>query len=100
MCRQEASQEIILPYFSDYKTHFPSQIWEENGGASYSLNVAYLACYRMSALKDVIKYFTTFFLLQKFFPYFPVKPWCVLWSEKNGIFYSKTVFSKTIELYL
>ena len=23
--------------------HFPPQIWEENGGASYSPNVAYLA---------------------------------------------------------
>ena len=29
--------------FSDYKTHFPLKIWEENGGASYSPNVAYLA---------------------------------------------------------
>ena len=41
-------------YFLDYKTHFPPQIWEENGGASYSHNVAYLAHYRISALKDVI----------------------------------------------
>ena len=31
-------------YFSDYKTHFPKKIWEENGGVSYSPNVAYLAC--------------------------------------------------------
>ena len=33
------------PSFSDYKMHFPqppTQIWEENGGASYSLNVAYI----------------------------------------------------------
>ena len=28
---------------SDYKTHLP--IWEENGGVSYSPNVAYLACW-------------------------------------------------------
>ena len=34
-----------IPYFSDYKMHFAPQIWEENGGASYSLNVAYLACW-------------------------------------------------------
>ena len=34
----------VLPCFSDYKTHLPHpQIWEENGGASYNLNVAYLA---------------------------------------------------------
>ena len=29
-------------HFLDYKMH-PPQIWEENGGASYSPNVAYLA---------------------------------------------------------
>ena len=33
-----------ISYFSDYKTHPPKKIWEENGGASYSPNVAYLAC--------------------------------------------------------
>ena len=32
-----------MPYFSDYKMH--PQIWEENGGVPYSLNVAYLACW-------------------------------------------------------
>ena len=33
-----------LLYFSNYKTHPPPhQVWEEIGGASYSLNVAYLA---------------------------------------------------------
>ena len=35
--------KINLPYFSDYKMHLCPQIWEENGGASYSPNVAYLA---------------------------------------------------------
>ena len=31
------------PYFLDYKIHLPPpQIWEENGGASHSLNVAYI----------------------------------------------------------
>ena len=32
----------FLPYFSDYKKNNP-KIGEENGGASYSLNAAYLA---------------------------------------------------------
>ena len=32
-----------LPYFLDYKMHFLPQIWEENGGVSDRLNVAYLA---------------------------------------------------------
>ena len=32
-----------LLYFSDYKMYSP-QIWEENWGSSYSLNVAYQAC--------------------------------------------------------
>ena len=30
-------------YCSDYKTHFPPEIWEGNGSASHSLNVAYQA---------------------------------------------------------
>ena len=37
---------------------------------SYSPNVAYLAHYRISGLKDVIKYFTTFFCFKIFFPIF------------------------------
>ena len=34
----------LIPYFLDYKTHFPlpPKIWEENRSVSYSLNVAYL----------------------------------------------------------
>ena len=53
-------QSKYIPHFWGYKMH-PPQIWEENGGVSYNPNVAYLARYRISALKDVIKYFTTFF---------------------------------------
>ena len=65
--------------------HLFPQIGEENRGASYSLNVAYLAHYRNSALKDVIKYFTTSFA-SKFFSYFPpLKSRCILWSEKYSI---------------
>ena len=41
--------------------HSPPQIWKENGAVSYSKNVAYPARHRISALKDGIKYFTTFF---------------------------------------
>ena len=49
-----------VPYFSDYKTHFPHpQIWEENRGASYSPNVAYLT--RWGGSIYVITYFTIFF---------------------------------------
>ena len=59
-----------LPYFSDCKTHLFPQIWEEIGDVSYSPNVAYLAHYRISALRDVIKYFTTFFASKFFFPIF------------------------------
>ena len=52
---------------------------------SYSLNVASLAHYRISALKDVIKYSTTFFASKISPPYFPpLKPRCVLWAEKYG----------------
>ena len=44
-----------LLYFSGYRIHFSPQVWEENEGASYSPNVAYLAHYSISALKDVIR---------------------------------------------
>ena len=49
---------------------YPPQILEEKRDVSYSPNVAYLACYRISALKDVIIYFTTFFASKIFFPIF------------------------------
>ena len=50
-----------------------------------SPNVAYLACYEISALKDVIKYFPTVFVSKIFFLFFPpLKPGCILWSEKYG----------------
>ena len=49
---------------------------------SHSLNVAYLAHWGVGIY--VIKYFTTFFP-SKFFSYFPpLKPRCVLWSDKYG----------------
>ena len=40
---------------------------------------------RISALKDVIKYFTTFFASKNFSYFPPLKPRCVLESEKYGI---------------
>ena len=56
-------------FFGLYDSLPQRKIWEENGGVSYSPNVAYLTHYRISALKDVIKYFTAFFALI-FFPIF------------------------------
>ena len=42
-------------YFLNYKTHFPSpEIWEENGGVSYSPNVAYLACWVGGAVVELV----------------------------------------------
>ena len=49
-------------------TPHPSQIWEGNGGASYSLNVAYIYIGENYVIY-VIKYFTTF-LPQNFFSIF------------------------------
>ena len=49
------------------------------GGASYSLNVAYIYIGEMLfMLLNILPYF----LLQKFFSYFPLKPRCVIGSEK------------------
>ena len=70
-------------YFLDYKVH-PPPIWEEKGAASYSLNVACLACWGRG------QQWSGFFF---FFPYFPpVKPRCVLWSgasysPKNTVYF-------------
>ena len=57
---------MYLPYFFDYKMHRSPQIWEENRGVSYSLNVAYLAHGEGRGIY-VIKYFTTFFASKNFF---------------------------------
>ena len=77
-------------YFSDYKMHSsPTQIWEENGGASYSPKVAYLArwgedggCGGGERSQEAGA--GPHILLQKFFSYFPpLKPRCVLWSSAS-----------------
>ena len=64
-----------LPYFLDYKAHFPPQIWEENGGPSYSPNVAYLARWGCEAVVEWGFFFS-------YFP--PLKPRCVLWSDASS----------------
>ena len=59
----------ILPYFRTIRCNPPQQIWEENGVASYSPNIAYLACFGGAAVE------------RGFFSYFPpLKPRYVLWS--------------------
>ena len=51
------------------------QIWEENGGVSYSLNVAYLALWSWGGAGGSGAGFS---------PYFPpLKPRCVLWSSES-----------------
>ena len=65
---------------------FPPQIWEENGGAPYSLNVAYLA--HWGGVTGVVaverghrRQEQDHIFCFNFFPYFPpLKPRCVLWS--------------------
>ena len=64
--------------------HLSPQIWEESGGASYSPNVAYI--YIGEILLFMLLNMLPHFLLQTFSPYFPLKPSCVLWSEKRGFF--------------
>ena len=57
---------VLLPYFSDYKMHFLApKLWEENGGVSYSPNVAYLVSGGggVFILLNILPHF----LLQRFF---------------------------------
>ena len=87
-----------LLYFLDCKMHFSPPNLGGNGGASYNLNVAYLARYRISALKDVIN-ILPHFLFQNFFSYFPpLKPRCVLWS-KNMVYSPLIVLSYIQSVY-
>ena len=76
--------------------HFPLQIWEENGGASYSLNVAYLARrwgWGGSGAGSQEAGAGPQFLLQKFFSYFPpLKPRCVLGSSASYSLKTTVVF--------
>ena len=74
---------------------FPPQIWEENGGAFYVPNVAYLTRWERGGSGGAGSQEAgarSHFLPQIFFSYFPpLKPRCVLWS---GVSYSlkNTVF--------
>ena len=70
---QDSKEPVTMniPYFLDYKMHFPPQIWEENGGASYSPNVVYLAHWGLGGWG----------WSEVFFSYFPpLKPRYCLWS--------------------
>ena len=60
------------------KMQFPLQIWEENGGASYSLNVAYLALRGRGMWGAGQQWSRVFF---SYFP--PLKPRCVLRSSAS-----------------
>ena len=76
---KELVRNVGLPYVLDYKTHSPHQIWEENGGVSYSLNVAYLAHCRVGGELFMLLNILPHFLFQNVFSYFPpLKSRCVL----------------------
>ena len=68
----------------------PPQIWEGNGGASYSPNAAYLARCWGAGGRGRRQWNEGFF---SYFP--PLKPRCVLWS---GVSYSPktTVYFKDL----
>ena len=69
--------------FLDCKTLSPTKIWEENGGASYSPNVAYLAHWGGG------------WQWSKVFSHFPpLKRRCVLWSHVS---YSPKKYSISCE---
>ena len=60
--------------FWNIRCTFPPQIWEENGGESYSPNVDYLAYWGGG-----VRRWNVFF-----FPIFPpLKPRCVLWASES-----------------
>ena len=61
---------ITYHIFQTIRCTSPHQIWERNGGVSYSPNVAYLACWGGGGWWSRV-----------FIPYFPpLKPRYILWS--------------------
>ena len=88
--------------------HFPPKFGEENGGASYSPNVAYLAHWVGvgGGAGPQEAGAGPHFLLQKFFSYFPpLKPRCILWSgasysPKNTVYVDSLIFSSCIPMDL
>ena len=64
----------VFTVFLDCRMHTP-QIWEENGGASYRLNVAYLARCGGWGEGAAVECFGFFF---SYFP--PLKPRYIIWS--------------------
>ena len=67
---------------------------------SYSPNAAYLACYRISALKDAIKYFTTFFASKFFSLFSPSKTEVRLMVQKVQYLYLGTVLLQLLYLFV
>ena len=68
--------------------HLSPQIWEENGGASYSLNVAYLAPWggRGNIMLSMLLNILLHFLLQNFFfPIFLLKNLGASYGPKNTV---------------
>ena len=81
LCAGHFNYQFNISYFSDYKVQPPHQNWEENGGVSYSPNVAYLARWGGgSGGAGGFSYFS------------PLKPRCVLWS---GVSYSCRICGKS-----
>ena len=91
-------KKLNIPYFSNYKTHLPpKKNWEENGGASYSINVAYLGHWGEGS--GVVWFFYYYY----YFP--PLKPRCVLRSSvsyglKNTIHLTGRINTETWYLFL
>ena len=80
-------KNVNVPYFLDYKMHFPTPIWEGNGGVSYSPNIAYLAHWGEGGVVE-----------RGFYSCFPpLKPRCVLWSGAS--YSSKNMVLNATELY-
>ena len=80
--------------FQTIRCTFSLQTWEENGGVSYSSNVAYLACWQWGAAvdwghrrqeQDQIFSSKFFFLFSSSKTQVRLMVWCVIQSEKYGI---------------
>ena len=88
------STEVELLYFSDCKT-FPPQIWGWKWGCIFwsKCSLPGSRGWGESIMLFMLFNILPHFLLQNFFSYFlPLKPRCVVWSEKYSIFFRSLSF--------
>ena len=85
-------------YFLDYKMHFPPSNLAGKWGCILKSKCS-LHLHWWNIMLLTLWNILPHFLLQNFFSYFPsLKPRCIFWSEKCGIFFKWRIVLRTVKL--